>query len=84
MYVPLLTFNVKNISSHEAASILADNEIAVRGGLHCAPFAHRQIGTDGSGTVRVSVAYFNNSSQVDIFGKIVKTKLTKLKKKTVE
>ena len=76
MYVPLLTFNVKNMSSHEAASILADNEIAVRGGLHCAPFAHQQIGTLDSGAVRVSVAYFNNFSEVDTFAKTVKTKLT--------
>ena len=76
MYVPLLTFNVENMTSHEAASILADNEIAVRGGLHCAPFAHRQIGTLDSGAVRVSVAYFNNFSEVDTFAKTVKTKLT--------
>ena len=76
MYVPLLTFNVKNMTSYEAASILADNKIAVRGGLHCAPFAHRQIGTLEGGAVRVAVAYFNNSSEIDYFAKTVKTKLT--------
>lgn len=83
-YMPLLTFNVKNMTSYEASSILADNKIAVRGGLHCAPFAHRQIGTLEGGAVRVSVAYFNNSSEVDYFAKIVKTKLINLSKKTVE
>lgn len=84
MYVPLLTFNVKNMTSYEAASILADNKIAVRGGLHCAPFAHRQIGTLEGGAVRVAVAYFNNSSEIDYFAKTVKTKLTNWGKKTVE
>ena len=84
MYVPLLTFNVKNVSSYEVASFLGDNEIAVRGGLHCAPFAHRQIGTLEVGAVRVAVAYFNNSAQVDIFGKILKRNLINFRKKTVE
>ena len=84
MYVPLLTFNVKNMTSYEAASILADNKIAVRGGLHCAPFAHRQIGTLEGGAVRVAVAYFNNSSEIDYFAKTVKTKLTNWGKKTLE
>lgn len=84
MYVPLLTFNVENMTSYEAASILAENKIAVRGGLHCAPFAHRQIGTMEGGAVRVAVAYFNDSSEIDYFAKTVKTKLTNKGKKTVE
>ena len=84
MYVPLLSFNVKNTSSYEVASFLGDNEIAVRGGLHCAPFAHRQTGTSEVGTVRVAVAYFNNSSEVDIFSKILKRNLINFRKKTVE
>lgn len=84
MYVPLLIFNVENMTSYEAASILAENKIAVRGGLHCAPFAHRQIGTIEGGAVRVAVAYFNDSSEIDYFAKTVKTKLTNKGKKTVE
>ena len=84
MYVPLLTFNVKDVSSYEVASMLADNGIAVRGGLHCAPFAHRQIGTLEVGTVRVAVGYFNNFSQVDVFAKILKRNLLKFRKKIVE
>ena len=84
MYVPLLTFNVKDVSSYEVASMLADNGIAVRGGLHCAPFAHRQIGTLEVGTVRVAVGYFNNFSQVDVFAEILKRNLLKFRKKIVE
>ena len=38
----------------EAAEKLAARGIAVRAGLHCAPFAHESAGTLQSGTVRVS------------------------------
>ena len=37
----------------EAAAFLAKQGIAVRAGLHCAPFAHESAGTLESGTVRV-------------------------------
>jgi len=39
--------------------------IAVRTGLHCAPAAHRAIGTFPEGTVRVSFGRFNTSADVD-------------------
>jgi len=41
----------------EAAQILADNGIAVRAGLHCAPLAHESAGTLETGTVRVSFGH---------------------------
>jgi len=41
----------------EAAQILADNGIAVRAGLHCAPLAHESAGTLDSGTVRISYGH---------------------------
>lgn len=40
-----------------AAQILADQGIAVRAGLHCAPFAHESAGTLETGTVRVSFGH---------------------------
>lgn len=39
--------------------------IAVRAGLHCAPAAHRAIGTFPQGTVRASFGRFNSRSDVD-------------------
>jgi len=33
--------------------------IAVRRGLHCAPAAHRAVGTFPTGTVRASFGHFN-------------------------
>lgn len=41
----------------EAAQILASQGIAVRAGLHCAPYAHESAGTLETGTVRVSFGY---------------------------
>jgi cysteine desulfurase family protein len=45
--------------SDNIGQILSDKDIAVRTGLHCAPNAHRYLGTFPAGTVRFSVGYFN-------------------------
>lgn len=45
--------------SDNIGQLLSDKDIAVRTGLHCAPAAHRFLGTFPSGTVRFSVGYFN-------------------------
>lgn len=72
MYAPVLSFNVYGKTSTEVSQYLSDNGIAVRGGLHCAPFAHRQIGTLDSGAVRVSVAVFNTPSEIGSLIKAIK------------
>lgn len=41
--------------------------IMVRVGLHCAPDAHRTIGSYPAGTVRVSPGYFNTRDEIDHF-----------------
>jgi len=41
--------------------------IAVRVGLHCAPLAHRTIGTFPEGTIRVSPGLFNTEAEIDRF-----------------
>lgn len=41
--------------------------ICVRTGLHCAPLAHRTIGTFPAGTIRVSPGYFNTSTDIEQF-----------------
>lgn len=43
---------------------LAEQGIAVRTGLHCAPFAHKSAGTLDTGTVRVSFSDFNTRLEV--------------------
>lgn len=64
LYAPVLSFNVYGKTSAEVSQYLNDKGIAVRGGLHCAPSAHRQIGTLERGAVRVSVAAFNTPAEI--------------------
>lgn len=61
----VVSLRVKGKSESEVAHIL-DREfgIMVRAGLHCAPAAHRAIGSFPAGTVRFSFGYFNTESDV--------------------
>ena len=49
----------------EAAQLLARQGIAVRAGLHCAPFAHRSAGTLETGTVRISFGHDASDAQTE-------------------
>jgi len=50
----------------ELALELDRRDIAVRVGLHCAPAAHRSLGTfDGGGTLRFSPGYFTTEAELD-------------------
>jgi cysteine desulfurase family protein len=40
--------------------------IMTRSGLHCAPYAHKTIGTYPEGTLRFSIGYFNTEEDIDI------------------
>lgn len=51
----------------EAAAALDRNGIAVRAGLHCAPYAHESAGTLETGTVRVSIGYDTFPGQIAAF-----------------
>lgn len=42
-------------------------EIAVRPGLHCAPYIHRALGTFPDGTLRLSPGPFTTADEIDIF-----------------
>lgn len=64
--VAVVSLNVRGVPAEEVASRL-DREygIMVRAGLHCAPCAHRTIGTIQRGAVRISLGYFNTEGDVD-------------------
>ena len=53
-------------SSDEIGQVLSEHRIAFRSGLHCAPYAHKFLGTFPAGTVRLSVSYFNNDDDFDM------------------
>ena len=47
------------------AQRLAENGVAVRAGLHCAPLAHRSAGTLETGTVRLSLSPFTTQRETE-------------------
>ncbi len=75
-FVPLISFNVKGMHSEEAAERLNSYGIAVRAGLHCAPLAHKTMGTIGSGTVRVAPSAYTTYNDIEYFLNCTK-KITK-------
>lgn len=60
-----------NLAGHDPATVgyRLDQEydIGVRVGLHCAPDAHRTIGTFPQGTIRVSPGWFNTPADIERF-----------------
>lgn len=68
----LVSFNVGDLPSSHVADALARQDIAVRGGLHCAPGAHRFLGTLNRGAVRASVGPSNTFEEVEAFLRAVR------------
>ena len=64
-YAPVVSFNIDGMPSVQTAAFLSDKGIYMRGGLHCAPLAHKKIGTLDGGTVRFSPSVFTSSGEVD-------------------
>lgn len=65
-YTSCVSFNSKNIDTAELSFILdSDFGIKNRSGLHCAPLAHKTIGSFPTGTVRLSLGYFNSKEDIE-------------------
>jgi selenocysteine lyase/cysteine desulfurase len=63
--VGLLGLNVPGLAPSEFAAVLDERfDIAVRPGLHCAPYAHRHLGTFPDGTVRLSVGALTTEEEI--------------------
>ena len=71
----IVCFNVGDLPSAQAADALARRDIAVRGGLHCAPEAHRFLGTLRRGAVRASIGHANTFEEVEQFLRAVRALL---------
>ena len=64
--VGTLCFRSESLPAAEIGGILDQAfEIAIRPGLHCAPYIHRSIGTFPDGAVRVSPGPFNTAEDID-------------------
>lgn len=69
----VLSFRHDWLDSERIAEALAEQDICVRAGLHCAPLAHQAAGTLNTGTVRISLSIFNTPSEMRRFGKKYRT-----------
>ena len=73
-----VSININNLDTSETGYYLECNNIKTRTGLHCAPLAHKTIGTYPDGTVRLSISNFNSIEDIDytlkVLNKIAKDK----------
>ncbi|MGL4912591.1 MAG: aminotransferase class V-fold PLP-dependent enzyme [Romboutsia sp.] len=62
----VISINITNIDSGEITFLLdSEYNIATRSGIHCAPLAHKTLGTIEQGAVRFSLGYFNTKEDID-------------------
>lgn len=60
----IVSFNLKGKESSFVANALSEADFAVRGGLHCAPLAHKALGTSERGAVRASIGADNTEKDI--------------------
>ncbi|MPN58985.1 hypothetical protein SDC9_206702 [bioreactor metagenome] len=76
----MVSLNFPNQDNGEIAYLLSkDYGISTRCGLHCAPSAHKTLGTFPDGTVRFSFSSFNTFEEVHYTVNAIKTITSKLK-----
>ena len=62
---PVVSMQMHNIDAAEAAFRLDDTYgIMTRVGLHCAPNAHKTLGTYPEGTIRFSFGHYNTEDEI--------------------
>ena len=69
----VFAFNLKKIDNGILADELSRAGFETRPGLHCAPSAHKTLGTFPSGALRVSPGYFNTEYEIDKFFESLKS-----------
>jgi len=70
----VVSFNIKDVDPATVGDTLdSEYDIAVRVGIHCAPDAHKTIGTFPRGAVRISPGYFNTAADIDAAIEAVKS-----------
>lgn len=63
---PVLSFTIDGMDSMLLSARLSiDYNIATRAGFHCAYTAHKSLGTENTGTVRISTGHFNTDEDIE-------------------
>ena len=61
----IVAFSHRKYPSEQIADLLSNEyNIAVRGGLHCAPLMHEALSTLDGGLIRVSFSHFNSETEL--------------------
>ncbi len=68
---PVLSFSVEDLPSEQVATQLNEKGVAVRAGLHCAPWAHTRFGTVPDGTVRLVPSAFSTMEEAEKICKFI-------------
>jgi selenocysteine lyase/cysteine desulfurase len=78
--VGIVSFLVKDLFSSEVSEALnSEFDIAVRGGLHCAPLLHTHLNTLETGLVRASFSAHNTSQEASSLVRAVKKIASRIK-----
>ena len=59
----VISFNLKNVHSHDVAQVLDENGISLRAGHHCTQVLHKRLCVPA--TVRMSFGIYNDYSEID-------------------
>ena len=77
----VLSFTASGVDSALLAAELDHGfDVSVRAGLHCAPLAHRTLGTLPGGTTRLSPGWFSTSEDIALFSDAVVQCISKIRK----
>lgn len=83
-YVPIVSFNVKDVMPEKIASILAQQGYCLRAGYHCSILAHTQLGTE-NGSIRFAPSVFSNENDALRLAELVKNvTVSEKSRKTIE
>lgn len=64
-YTGIVSCVIDGVPGDIADAVFSERNVAVRSGLHCAPLAHKTLGTFPSGTVRFSAGYFTSEEDFE-------------------
>lgn len=68
----IVSFYTEGATPQAVEAAIGAYNIAVRSGLHCAPWVHQWLGTlNHGGTTRVSTGFYNQPSDIDKFAEII-------------
>ncbi len=70
---PITLFNLPGISAEKVTELLDDKGICTRGGIHCAPLAHKALFTGSHGAVRASYGYYNTMNEAEKFISVIQS-----------